>query len=95
MRAATSKPSMSGSCTSSSTSWGLSRQVSVTALAPSTASPMTLNPSDFEQHASAGPKGRVVVDDEDGAVHGIDSRHRADPFTYGWPYNTIARLSTG
>ena len=31
----------------------------------------------FEQHASAGPKGRVVVNDEDGAVHGVDSRHRA------------------
>ena len=46
MRAATSKPSMSGSWTSSSTSWGFRRQVSSTALAPSTASPMTLNPSD-------------------------------------------------
>ena len=68
-----------------------SRQVSSTALAPSTASPMTLNPSDLEQHASARPKGRVVVDDKDGAVHGFDSRHRANPFTYGWPYNTCMR----
>jgi hypothetical protein len=29
----------------------------------------------------------VVVDYQDRAVHGFDSRHRADPFTYGWPYN--------
>src|SRR4051812_20312399 len=42
----------------------------------------------LEQHASAGPKGRVVVDDKDGAVHRIDSRHRTYTFTYGWPYNT-------
>ena len=79
MRAATSKPSMSGSCTSSSTSWGLRRQVSATALAPSTASPMTLNPSDLEQHASARPKGRVVVDDQDGAVHRVRFSSPCEP----------------
>ena len=44
-RAATSKPSMSGSCTSSSTTSGRSRPASVIACAPSAASPTTSNPS--------------------------------------------------
>ena len=46
-----------------------------------------VEPLGLEQHARAGPKGRVVVDYQDGAVHGFDSRHRANAFTYGWPYN--------
>jgi hypothetical protein len=52
-----------------------------------------VEPLALEQHASAGPKGRVVVDDKDGAVHRFDSRYRENPFTYGWPYNTIAWLT--
>ena len=47
-----------------------------------------VEPLRLQQHARARPKGRVVVDDQDGAVHRVDSRHRANPFTYGWPYNT-------
>src|SRR4051794_34063214 len=49
----------------------------------------------LQEHAGARPEGRMVVDDEDGAVHGFDSRYREKTFTYGWPYNTSARLSTG
>ena len=44
-RAATSNPSMSGSCTSSSTTSGWSRPASVSADAPSAASPTTSKPS--------------------------------------------------
>ncbi len=88
MRAATSKPSMSGSCTSRSTSWGLRRQVSSTALAPSTASPMTLNPSDSSSTRALARKDGWSSTMRTVQSTVIDSRHRANPFTYGWPYNT-------
>src|SRR5436305_11950881 len=44
-RAATSNPSMPGSCTSSSTTSGWSRAASSSAVSPSSASPTTSNPS--------------------------------------------------
>ena len=40
----------------------------------------------FQEDTGTRPKGRVVIDDEDGAVHVPDSRQRRYAFTYGWPY---------
>jgi hypothetical protein len=44
----------------------------------------------FQEDPGARPERRVVVDDEDGAVHVHDSRQRGDAFTYGWPYNSVS-----
>ena len=84
---------MSGSCTSSSTTSGRSRQVSVHRRwrrPPPRRS--TSNPSDSSSDARARPERRVVVDDQDGVVHcGIDCRRAAERRPYGWPYNSATR----
>ena len=84
---ATWKPSVSGSCTSSSTTSGRSRQVSVTAVAPSTASPMTVNPSaSSRMRAVARNDGWSSTMSTVCAISRGDCLRAGGGRLYGWPH---------